>query len=248
MLEARALCLQHPARLDDVSATLRPGELSVILGPNGAGKSTLLHLLGGATRPLSGAVWLDGKPLAALSAAQLARQRALVEQQPARPAGMAVDTLLTIGVAEHSPAARQQAIDYTCIHDLLHRDCASLSGGELARVHLARALHQLLSSDSAPRYLLLDEPTAALDIGAANLQLASLRQIARQHQLGMVAVLHDVNLAVQHADRVLLLKAGRAVASGSADDTLQLPLLQALYDTPLRELRDDNGRRAFIAG
>ncbi|MFC3532832.1 ABC transporter ATP-binding protein [Vogesella facilis] len=248
MLEARALSLQQPARLEDVSATLRPGEFSVILGPNGAGKSTLLHLLGGAIRPQSGAVWLDGKPLAALSAAQLAQQRALVEQQPARPAGMAVDTLLTIGVSGHNPAARQQAIDYACIHNLLHRDCANLSGGELARVHLARALHQLLSSHRASRYLLLDEPTAALDIGAANLQLASLRQIARQHQLGMVAVLHDVNLAVQHADRVLLLKAGRTVACGTADETLQLPLLQALYDTPLRELHDAAGRRAFIAG
>ncbi|WP_174875836.1 ABC transporter ATP-binding protein [Vogesella oryzae] len=247
MLEARAVSLRQPAYLERVSAALPEGALSVILGPNGAGKSTLLHLLGGAIRPLSGAIWLDQQPLPALSAAQLAQHRALVEQQPARPAGMAVATLLTIGVAGSNPGARQQAIDYTCIHDLLQRDCATLSGGELARVHLARALHQLLASPAAARYLLLDEPTAALDIGAANLQLSSLRQIARQHGIGVIAVLHDVNLAVQHADHVLLLKNGTAMACGSAEQVLQLPMLQALYESPLRELRDASGCRAFIA-
>ncbi|SCK21245.1 ATP-binding cassette domain-containing protein [Vogesella sp. LIG4] len=247
MLEARQLGLQRPVRLDDISVTLPAGGLSVILGPNGAGKSTLLHLLGGALRPTGGSITLDGQEVSRLPPARLATLRAMVEQQPLRPAGMAVATLLDIGHGLPDASARRQAMDATCIHDLLSRDCATLSGGEIARVHLARALHQLFASRERCRYLLLDEPTAALDIGAAQLQLASLRQLAREHGIGVVAVLHDVNLAAQHADHVLLLKAGRAMASGAASDVLQLPLLQELYDSPLRELRDAEGRRAFLA-
>lgn len=247
MLEIRALSLLRPTRLHDISATLPAGQLSVILGPNGAGKSTLLHLLGGALRPASGTVSMAGQAVSGQAPAVLAAMRAMVEQQPARPAGMTVATLLDIGHGLPDAGARQQAIDATCIHDLLARDCATLSGGEIARVHLARAMHQLFASSNACRYLLLDEPTAALDIGAAQLQLASLRQLAREHNIGVVAVLHDVNLAAQHADHVLLLKAGSAMASGAAADILQLPLLQDLYDAPLRELRDADGRRAFLA-
>jgi len=247
MLEIRALGLLRPTRLHDISATLPAGQLSVILGPNGAGKSTLLHLLGGALRPASGTVSMGGQTVGGQPPAALAAMRALVEQQPARPAGMTAASLLDIGYGLPDAKARQLAMDATCIHELLPRDCATLSGGEIARVHLARALHQLFASRNSCRYLLLDEPTAALDIGAAQLQLASLRQLAHAHGIGVVAVLHDVNLAAQHADHVLLLKDGRAMASGAAADMLQLPLLQALYDAPLRELRDADGRRAFLA-
>lgn len=247
MLEIRRLSLRHPAPLHDISLACAAGELTVILGPNGAGKSTLLHAIGGYYPAAAGEILLAGEALADLDAGRLASCRALVEQHPARPAGMRVADLLCIGVAQPDPAILVQVLALSDCQTLLARDCASLSGGELQRVHLARALHQLLSSKAPQRYLLLDEPTAALDIGAANQQLATLRQLAQRWQLGMIAVLHDVNLALRHADKVLLLKEGVQIAHGDTAQVMTQARLEQVYDTRLAELSDHHGQRAFIA-
>lgn len=247
MLEIRRLSLRHPAPLHDISLACAAGELTVILGPNGAGKSTLLHAIGGYYPAAAGEILLAGKALADLDAGRLAGCRALVEQHPARPAGMRVADLLCIGVAQPDPAILVQVLALSDCQTLLARDCASLSGGELQRVHLARALHQLLASKAPQRYLLLDEPTAALDIGAANQQLATLRQLAQRWQLGMIAVLHDVNLALRHADKVLLLKDGVQIAHGDTAQVMTQARLEQVYDTRLAELSDHHGQRAFIA-
>lgn len=247
MLEIRRLSLRHPAPLHDISLACAAGELTVILGPNGAGKSTLLHAIGGYYPAAAGEILLAGEALADLDAGRLAGCRALVEQHPARPAGMRVADLLCIGVAQPDPAILVQVLALSDCQTLLARDCASLSGGELQRVHLARALHQLLASKAPQRYLLLDEPTAALDIGAANQQLATLRQLAQRWQLGMIAVLHDVNLALRHANKVLLLKEGVQIAHGDTAQVMTQARLEQVYDTRLAELSDHHGQRAFIA-
>ncbi len=248
MLEIRRLSLHHPAPLKDIGFTCTAGEVTVILGPNGAGKSTLLHAIGGYYPAASGDILLAGESLAGLDAARLAGCRALIEQHPARPAGMRVADLLQIGVTQTDPTILAQVLTLSECQSLLARDCGSLSGGELQRVHLARALHQLLSSKASQRYLLLDEPTAALDIGAANQQLATLRQLAQQARLGMIAVVHDVNLALRHADKVLLLKDGRQIAYGDTVQVMTQSRLELVYDTRLTELDDGQGQRAFIAG
>lgn len=247
MLEIRRLSLRHPAPLHDISLDCAAGEVTVILGPNGAGKSTLLHAIGGYYPAAAGEIRLAGTALADIDAARLAGCRALVEQHPARPAGMRVADLLCIGVNQPDPTMLAQALELCDCQALLARDCASLSGGELQRVHLARALHQVLAGKATQRYLLLDEPTAALDIGAANQQLATLRQLAQRWQLGMIAVLHDVNLALRHADKVLLLKDGRQVAYGDTAQVMTQHRLEQVYDTRLTELGDGHGQRAFIA-
>lgn len=247
MLEAIDLGLQQPARLQHITACFRSGALTVILGPNGAGKSTLLHTLAGSHPPESGSLLLNGIPIASLSSRHLADHRAVVEQHPLRPRGMRVSELISIGAQSHSTTARLQAITLTGLQPLLTQDCANLSGGELARAHLARALYQLLSSTQPIRYLLLDEPTAALDIGAANLMLGQLRDIAHRCQLGIVTVLHDLNLALAHADDVLTMKNGSATGFGTAANMLTKPHLEQLYDTTLTELHTPDGLRAFIA-
>ncbi|WP_313071345.1 heme ABC transporter ATP-binding protein [Melaminivora sp.] len=215
--------------LDDVSATLAPERLTVILGPNGAGKSTLLSLLAGAREPDAGDVLLDARPLPAWGAPALALRRAVVPQEGAMAFDFTVREVAELGRYPHrrSPAPDEagvvlQALAATGVAPLAPRVFNTLSGGEKARVHLARALAQVWSPlpDGAARWLLLDEPTAALDLAHQHGTLRLLRQWAHGAGCGVVAVLHDLNLALRYADDVLLLAGGRIECLGPAREVL----------------------------
>jgi len=125
----------------------------------------------------------------------------------------------------------------------------TLSGGEAQRVLLARAWYQLLASDKKERYLLLDEPTAMLDIGAADALFRDIAAFARQEKIGMLAVVHDLNLALRHADRVALLQDGQCVAAGPTAEIMQAERLESIYGVRLVELSHPEIEewRAFIS-
>ena len=253
MLELQdvSLKLGNKPVIYQVSLQAHPAELCVILGPNGAGKSSLLQLMSGYLQPDSGLVQLAGNPLDGQSAASLARQRAVVEQHPALPAGWRVAELIATGTylapVPMADAAWQQAVALSDTGTLLDRTLGSLSGGEAQRVHLARALLQLLVSPSPERYLLLDEATSALDFAIADAMVARLHRIASQLGIGVVAVMHDLNLALRHADRVLLLRDGCAVACGKTADIMHKQQLEAIYGVALAELiSPDTQVRAFV--
>jgi iron complex transport system ATP-binding protein len=253
MLELQDVSLKLGSKtvIRQVSLQAHPAELCVILGPNGAGKSSLLQLMSGYRQPDSGQVWLAGKPLTGQGAAGLARQRAVVEQHPARPAGWRVAELIATGAYQAPGAvtdsAWQQAVALSDTASLLDRTLGSLSGGEAQRVHLARALLQLLVSSCPERYLLLDEATSALDFAIADAMVARLHHIASSLGIGIVAVMHDLNLALRHADRVLLLRDGGAVACGKTADIMQKQQLEAIYGVALTELiSPDTQVRAFV--
>jgi iron complex transport system ATP-binding protein len=236
MLEARdvTVALRGRRLLDGVSLQVTPGEAVAILGENGAGKTTLLRALAG-DRAMSGArcsgdVTLAGRAIAAWPLRERARLRAVVPQRP--ELAFAFNAREVAGFGRYASrggvhgaedrAIADAALRLTDAWHLADRAVDTLSGGEQARVHLAAAFAQLWEMEHThARFLLLDEPTAALDLAHQHHVLATAREFARPRGIGVVAILHDVNLAALYADRVLLLQHGAVLAMGSPRTVLQ---------------------------
>ncbi|MCO7274376.1 heme ABC transporter ATP-binding protein [Cellulosimicrobium cellulans] len=224
--------------LADVDLDALAGEVLVLVGPNGAGKSTLLGVLAGDTAPTSGTVAWEGEPLAAVGVAELARRRAVLLQETRLSFPFRVVDVVRMGRAPWRGTAREEHDDEAVARahvtaDVLHlaaRRFPSLSGGEKARASFARVLAQ------EPRLLLLDEPTAALDIRHQEHVLAQARERARVGD-AVVVVLHDLSLAAAWADRVVVLDGGRVAGVGTPDEVLTDDLLTRVYRHPVRTLR-----------
>jgi iron complex transport system ATP-binding protein len=218
--------------LDHVSLTAAAGQVVGLVGPNGAGKTTLLRVLSGVLAPASGRVLLDGVDLALLGAAQRARLIAVVPQRAAIPDGFRVAEVVLMGRAPylgrfgaesaHDYQVAEQAMLVTETLAYARRYGTELSGGEQQRVVLARALAQ------EPRVLLLDEATAHLDLKHQARVLVMARELAASGIVVVVA-LHDLNLAAQYADRLIMLDCGRVEADGSPVEVLTAARLQAVY-------------------
>ena len=199
-----------PAIVQGLDFSVAPGEMLAVVGPNGAGKSSLLRCLYRYHRPRAGTVALDGRDIWALSARDCARRIATVLQETASDFGLTVAEIVELGLTPHQAAAGhdyapvEQALGLMALTHLAARDFATLSGGEKQRVMIARALVQ------RPDLLILDEPTNHLDIRH---QLEVLALLARLPATVIVS-LHDLALASAHADRVLVLEAGRQAALG----------------------------------
>jgi iron complex transport system ATP-binding protein len=225
--------------LDRVSLALAPGAVTVLVGPNGAGKSTLLKAMAGGTLS-SGRVSLHGRDIAAWRPGELAALRAVLSQSVSVGFSFRVDEVVRLGLPAGTPRHRGDvlagaALERVGLTRFAGRDCTTLSGGEQQRVHLARALVQLAAApaDSRARYLLLDEPTNGLDLAHQLLVV----EIAREHAAaggGVLAVLHDLNLAALAADRVVALDGGRIVADGAPETVITDRLLADTYRVGLR--------------
>ncbi|MDP3796242.1 MAG: heme ABC transporter ATP-binding protein [Polaromonas sp.] len=228
LLEAVDVVVEVPGKtlLRAASARFAAGQVSAILGPNGAGKSTLMSVLTGQRRPGGGQVRLAGQTLSGYSPQDLARVRACVAQETQVAFEFTVREVVELGryphrgqSARHEAAIALQAMQATAVDHLADRPLNTLSGGEKARVHLARALAQVWEpvgerGGTISRWLLLDEPTAALDLQHQHRMLQLARDWARQQGVGVVAVLHDLNLALRYSDRCVVLQGGQLVASG----------------------------------
>ena len=235
--EGVAVTLGDKRVLDGVSLEVPSGEWLSIVGPNGAGKSTLLRYLTGAVRG-TGSVELDGRPVAGLHRRDRARLLALVPQAPVVPPGVTVADYVLLGRTPHlHPLAMEAPGDVAAVHDALahldlldfaERDVATLSGGERQRVLIARALAQ-----AAP-IVLLDEPTTALDVGHQQQVLELVDDLRRAHDLTVVTTMHDLTLAGQYADRLLLLDEGRVVIDGTPAEVLTEEHLAAYYGARVR--------------
>lgn len=235
--------------LGPLDAQFQPGRVTAVLGPNGAGKSTLLSVLTGWRRPDVGSVHWQGRPLPQISPAALARQRALVAQDTAVAADFRVHELVALGLLPARPtdpeACVRQAIAACGLAGLADRSVATLSGGERARAQLARALVQIEAlsppvAGAPARWLLLDEPTAALDLQHQHALLQLVRQCALAGGIGVVVVLHDLNLALRHADDALVLQQGRARALGPVRQVLQPALVQDVWQVQGRVMQADD--------
>jgi iron complex transport system ATP-binding protein len=200
-----------------------------LIGPNGAGKSTLLRLAAGVLRPTAGKVLLDDVDLRTLKPREIAKRIAVVPQEGPVPPGMLVQEMVGLGRTPYARwlsgqmAADRRAIEWAMqvaeVTTLADRFVDELSGGERQRVILARALAQ------QPRLLLLDEPTANLDLHHQVAMLELLRGLTRDQDLGVLAALHDLQLAALYCDRVALLRGGAIVSQGPPEAVLTEPLL-----------------------
>ncbi|MCH7343672.1 ATP-binding cassette domain-containing protein [Pelomonas sp. CA6] len=234
---------QGRLHLGPLSLTVRAGERVAILGPSGAGKSTLLRLLSGELAPQQGQVLLDELPLRRWTSAALARRRAVLPQQHGVAFGLPVELVVALGRvarADDEPQSRivRQALAQAHAEHLLGRRFDTLSGGEQARVQLARVFAQ--AWDTRDGLLLVDEPLAALDPGLSLALMDAMSAFAQERGHALIAVLHDLNAALNGFDRLWLLREGRLLAD-CAPLPAVLPLLEQLYELPLRLLHDEQG-------
>lgn len=258
MLEACqvSISFRQRALLRQVSLAIHPGELLVLAGMNGAGKSTLLKILSGELPPDQGEVRLSGKPLSSWSLRELARQRAVMPQESRLNFPFsALDVVVMGRYAFHAgyPSREdwrraQQLMHSLDVGHLASRLYPTLSGGERARVQLARALCQLQSREAAlPPTLLLDEPTASLDLGHQQTALAAARDFIRREGGGVCAVLHDLNLAAQYADRIAILHDGGICAMGSPEAVLRESIINRAFATRVTVTRHPSVNCPLIA-
>ncbi|MCF5882141.1 ATP-binding cassette domain-containing protein [Aeromonas veronii] len=219
LLEARALAIA--GRLSPLDIRWHGGQLVALLGPNGSGKSTLLGALAGIL-PADGTVLLGGEVLADLSWPELAKRRAMLPQRQPQLFHIPVFQVLSLGFDEMvAPARQNEAINALCealeLEALLARDFSRLSGGEQQRVLIARTLLQVWPSlNPTGKVLLLDEPLAGLDLHHQLALLRLLKTLAGQGLLVVLAI-HDINLAIDWADRILCLQGGTVVREGGVE-------------------------------
>lgn len=227
--------------LDNISLKAEAGEVLVILGGNGAGKSTLLRVLCGDLDGAPGDVSIQNKPLHSWKTAELAQFRAVLAQQTIIGLPYLVKDIVMMGRYPHfkkSPANLdyiivRNALKKTGIDHLAERNYLTLSGGEQQRVQLARVLAQVWFTEKhAVRYLLMDEPVNSLDIVHQHTTLRLAREFAQEGNC-VITVLHDLNLAAQYADKILLLRNGSVLASGTPEEVLMDELMSSTYDFPL---------------
>jgi len=240
MLTATNLVFRAGGRalVDRISAHFEPACLHLVIGPNGAGKSTLIRLLTRLLRPADGRVLYDGADIAHLHERDLARRRAVLSQAIDVAFSLPVRELVMMGRYPHFGARPGSGDMHVCeevmrffdVADMADRSYGTLSGGEKQRVQFARVLAQIWQPlDGATRYLFLDEPLTFLDIRHQIDFMDKVKTFASQKDVVVVGVVHDLSLAAQFADRLLLLYDGRILATGSAAEVLTKEHLRTAF-------------------
>lgn len=257
MLQAHGIAVQRGERqiLSDIDLSLPAGQVIGVLGANGAGKSTLLAALAGELSPSAGRITLNGRPLSAWPAAELASCRAVLPQSPSLQFDLPVATVIGMGAYPHARHSRigahptnrhdtaqaamaedqrilQRVLALADVQDLYERRYRRLSGGEQQRVHLARVLYQLLLARQGYneyRVLMLDEPTASLDPRHQLHLLSAVHTLAHEENVAALVIVHDLNLAAGCCDRLLLLGQGRVAACGTPAQVLTPDTLRQVY-------------------
>lgn len=234
-IQGSDLCVTYGSRLvlDHVDITLRCGEVAALLGPNGAGKSTLLKLLSGEMASTGSLRYFD-LPSEQWPAEKLARHLGILPQQSTLSFPFTVQEVVELGaIPLKLPRKEVECVAryYMQKTDVLHLASSlypSLSGGEKQRLHLARVLTQLHQAGKQ-RILMLDEPTSALDLAHQHNTLQLARQLANEEECAVVVVLHDLNLAAQYADRMILLHQGKIVCDATPWQALTAERIEQVY-------------------
>lgn len=237
----------------DISLEVRPGEFLAVIGPNGAGKSTLLSALAGDRQLAAGQVLLADRPIAHWNKADLAHRRAVLPQHSTVAFDFTGLQIASLGLLAHRGRLSDTQIGALATHALAEtealafadRPYAVLSGGERQRIQLARVLAQCDADPARLPFLLLDEPIAGLDLAHQHAALASARRRV-DRGLGVLAVLHDLNMAARYADRVAIIENGRLTAQGPTRPILDPERLSAVFATPIVRL-EAAGAVAFLS-
>lgn len=248
---AKAVTVRYNGRVavEKVDLEVGPGEWVALIGPNGAGKSSLIRAIAGSV-PFEGEVLVDGRSITSMGRKDLARRVAVVPQHPVLPPGMRVIDYVLLGRTPHlGYLAAESESDFVAAlgalarldgDDLSVRSLGTLSGGERQRVVLARALAQ------EPDVLLLDEPTASLDIGHEQQVLDLVDDLRAEREMAVIAALHDLTIAGQYADRLALMGGGKIVVEGAADTVLTEEVLAMFEGARVSILRGPGGEVVVV--
>ena len=217
-----------------LNVEIEKGKITTILGPNGSGKSTLLSIFAGLNKPTSGEVSINGKSIKSLKQKELAREIATVHQQNTVPSDITVKELVAYGRIPHKKYFQgntesddeiiEWAIKRTGLENLKDKAVMGMSGGERQRAFIAMALAQ------KSEILFLDEPTTYLDIYHQVEILELVKELNEESKLTVVMVLHDINQAIKYSHNVIVMKSGEAIASGSANEVINMSLLNNVYN------------------
>ncbi len=233
MIEAININLSVRGRtlLSGVNLQLMPGSFTAIAGPNGAGKSSLLKVLSHETNKYTGRVLINGKEAAQYSVAELAAVRSVLPQSSHVQFPFTVQQVVALGrqnQKKKNPEILHDVMELTGVSAWSHRNYLTLSGGEQQRVQLARVLAQVWQEQEYPRYILLDEPTSSLDIAQQQL-IFELVKLACHRNIGVLAIVHDLNQVAQFADKLYFLKEGSVVAQGKTKDVFTKPIIEETF-------------------
>jgi iron complex transport system ATP-binding protein len=262
LLEARGVEVRagRKSLIRDVTLSLAPGDFLAVIGPNGAGKSTFMGALSGDRRVARGEVLLDGQPIAHWPKRVLARRRAVLPQHSSVAFDFTARQIATLGLLAQRDRLSDRRMRELADAALAETEAAAfadtsytvLSGGERQRVQLARVFLQsdaerLIDLNAEAPFLLLDEPIAGLDLSHQHAALAGARRRADKG-VGVLAVLHDLNMAARYADRVAIFENGAMTALGPTATVLEPERLSQVFSTPITKLQGPHGAAFVSAG
>jgi len=237
--------------LHNVNLSVKPGQFTAVLGANGAGKSTLLKIFSGEQKASAGDVFINHIAIHKLSSQKLSLLRAVLPQHSHLTFPFSVIEVVLLGRLPYKTTQAQnlaiirQLMEETEVWHLRDRIYTSLSGGEKQRVQLARIMAQITDQLPDSRYMLLDEPTSSLDMYCQHLLLGRAKLLCKQN-VGVMAILHDLNLAAQYADYMLFLKNGKEVAQGAIEEVLTQEIVEDTFSHPVKIVHDPDSGRPII--
>jgi iron complex transport system ATP-binding protein len=248
ILEARSLSfvIGGTTLVDAIDLRIEPGEMVAIVGPNGAGKSTLLRMLSGDLRPTRGEILLKQREIASYPPGLLAQHRTMLSQHVSVAFPFTVEEIVRMGAGDRSRATAQPLVDAALIEVGLerfrHRQLPTLSGGEQQRAHFSRVLVQLACGEArhGPGLLLLDEPTSSLDM-RHQIDLVETARLRAQNGTAVIAVLHDLNLAMRFADRIVLLHRGKLAIDGISTEAITAETIRRIFEVDVTIDYTDSG-------
>lgn len=231
--------------------SVEPGSFTAIVGPNGAGKSTLLKILAKEKDVQTGKVSLNGQNINSLKSTDLSKLRAVMPQHTSISFPYNIEQVIEVGRFPHQSSRKENesVIDAVIKHNNLdayrNRIYQTLSGGEQQRVQLARIMAQVWDKTTYPKYLLLDEPTSDLDIHHQHALLNTAKELCEKN-MGIVAVLHDLNLAAQYADNIVLMKNGTIYKQGRSDQMLTKENIEHVFNHPVEVFTEPKTSKKVI--
>lgn len=247
-------CIGKKLILNGISAQFHPGELNMILGPNGSGKSSFLKIFSGEINKYDGSVFYGGEKIAHLKKEELAKHRAVMSQQPELSFPLMVEEVVMMGRYPHfifNPNKKdkdicQEVMERMNLISFKERNYLTLSGGEKQRVQYARVLAQIWEKPATGfRYLFLDEPLTSLDINYQQEFLQIAREFTNKGTV-LVAVMHDINLAIQYADKLFFLKEGELIKQGNPADVLTKDLIKQIFDVDVTIINNPSTNKPVV--
>jgi heme transport system ATP-binding protein len=248
ILEAQAVSMVvgGATLVDGIDLRIAAGEMVAIVGPNGAGKSTLLRMLSGDLRPTRGQIRLKQNDIRSYAPRQLARHRAMLSQHVNVTFPFTVEEIVHMGAGDTGRSAAQRLVDTALgevgLSHFSHRQLPTLSGGEQQRAHFARVLVQLACGEQqhGPGLLLLDEPTSSLDM-RHQIDLVETARGRARNGTAVIAVLHDLNLAMRFADRIVLLHRGKLAVDGGRTEAITAETIRRIFEVDVTIDYTENG-------